>query len=109
MPLYDPYVPCGLIFHMPYLFDTSAYVAHRSSPCDLGLDQSDAVRTRRSLRSRPLGQVLMPVYADTMEGFTKPLVILPIAHQDVSVMCSIIILYSHPYLIAESSHSFDPP
>src|SRR6266705_6007676 len=64
---------------------------------------------RRSPRSRPSGQVLMPVYAEPMEGFRKPLVILPIAHQDVSVMCFTFIFSLTFIFIAESSYSFDPP
>src|SRR6266705_4441040 len=63
---------------------------------------------RRSPRSRPSGQVLMPVYAEPMEGFRKPLVILPIAHLDVSVMCFTYIFSLTFIFIAESFRSFNP-
>src|SRR6266705_1856601 len=61
------------------------------------------------LQGAPLSSGVDPGNTDPMEGFRKHQVILPIAHQDVSVMRFTFIFSLTFIFIAESSHSFDPP
>src|SRR6266705_4470034 len=60
------------------------------------------------LQGAPLSSGVDPGNTDPMEGFRKHQVILPIAHQDVSVMCFIFIFSLTFIFVAESSPFIRP-